>query len=56
MAVNGRWIWEWRCTLCGYLWQVIPSRKFPERERFQPRCPSCGDQPHREWTLVERKS
>ena len=41
------WIWEWRCH--GYLWQLIPSRRYPERNGFQPTCPECGAKPRRTW-------
>jgi hypothetical protein len=43
------WIWQWTCEVCGHIWQVIPSRVFPERVTFQPVCPGCGGKPSREW-------
>jgi len=31
---------EWRC--CGLLWELIPSRKYPDRYHWNPVCPKCG--------------
>ena len=31
---------EWRC--CNHVWQLLLSRLYPERETWQPICPTCG--------------
>jgi hypothetical protein len=31
---------EWNC--CGHLWQLLLSRRFPERYVWKPTCPTCG--------------
>jgi hypothetical protein len=31
---------QWEC--CGFLWQLIISRLFPERDVWFPVCPKCG--------------
>jgi hypothetical protein len=36
---------EWTC--CGYLWQLLMSRRYPERYGWAPQCPRCGDTPSR---------
>lgn len=46
------WIWEWRC--CGWLWELIPSRRFPERNDHQPVCPTCKGKPKRKWVKIKR--
>ena len=33
-------VWEWRC--CNYVWQLLISRKFTNREEWKPICPICG--------------
>lgn len=32
---------EWRC--CGHLWQLLLSPRYPERYRWFPICPRCGE-------------
>lgn len=46
------WIWEWRC--CGWLWELIPSRRYPERNDSKPKCPTCGKHPPRKWVKLRR--
>jgi hypothetical protein len=31
---------QWEC--CGFLWQLLMSRLFPERNIWFPVCPKCG--------------
>lgn len=31
---------EWSC--CDYLWQLLLSKKYPERYSWKPTCPNCG--------------
>ena len=31
---------EWVC--CGNLWQLLLSKRFPERYDWRPVCPNCG--------------
>jgi hypothetical protein len=33
---------EWFC--CGHVWQLLLSRRYPEREVWKPTCPTCGKQ------------
>ena len=40
---DGRWkfrLREWSC--CRLIWQLLLSHKWPEREKWSPRCPLCG--------------
>ena len=38
-TIQGRKVREWEC--CGNLWQIILSKKFPERYKWRPTCPNC---------------
>lgn len=44
------WVWQWYCH--GNLWEVIPSRRYPERDSYQPTCPSCKRHPKRHWVKI----
>ena len=33
---------EWEC--CGFLWQIILSPLYPERDLWSPVCPACGEE------------
>jgi hypothetical protein len=46
------WAWEWRC--CGWLWELIPSRRFLEAQTVRPKCPTCGKKPEHRWFQVPR--
>lgn len=41
---------EWRCHT--HVWQLLLSRRFPERAAFVPRCPTCGKYPRSNMTTV----
>ncbi len=41
---------EWRC--CSHLWQLIPSRRWPERINYQPVCPTCSGRPERRTVMA----
>ena len=34
------WFVEWSC--CGHLWQLLLSKRYPERRTWVPTCPICG--------------
>lgn len=44
------WVWQWKCH--DYLWELIPSKKYPDRNKFQPICPVCNTKPKREWAKI----
>lgn len=44
------WIWQWKC--CELLWELIPSRLFPERNKFKIICPNCNQPVKREWVKI----
>lgn len=40
---SGKWkfrLREWEC--CGQKWELLLSKKFPERENWNPICKICG--------------
>lgn len=49
-----RWIWQWRC--CGHLWELIPAWRYPNRNDFQPTCPTCLLPPSRRWVKLPRSA
>ena len=32
---------EWEC--CGHIWQLLLSKRYPERFNWMPVCPTCGE-------------
>ncbi len=31
----------WLC--CGYVWQLVISSRYPDRDGWAPVCPNCGE-------------
>ena len=42
-----KWIMRlrtWEC--CGLMWELMLSYRWPEREKWNPVCPTCGETIH----------